>query len=122
MTITVLIADDQPLMRSAMRTFIAAEPEPTVVGEAADGAAACRLAEQLRPTVVVMDVRMPIMDGIEATQRITSMQPPSRVLVMTTFDLDEYIIDALRAGASGFLVKDSPPEELVKAVRVIADG
>ncbi len=122
MTITVLIADDQPLMRSAMHTFISAEPDLTVVGEAADGAAACRLAEKLAPTVVVMDVRMPIMDGIEATRRITSLQPAPRVLVMTTFDLDEYIIDALPAGASGFLVKDSPPEELVKAVRLIAEG
>jgi DNA-binding NarL/FixJ family response regulator len=122
MTITVLVADDQPLMRSAMRSFIAAEPDLTVVGEAADGAAACRLAEKLRPAVVVMDVRMPIMDGVEATRRITSIPCPPRVLVMTTFDLDEYIIDALRAGASGFLVKDSPPEELIKAVRLIADG
>jgi DNA-binding NarL/FixJ family response regulator len=122
MTITVLVADDQPLMRSAMRSFIAAEPDLTVVAEAADGAAACRLAEKLRPAVVVMDVRMPIMDGVEATRRITSIPSPPRVLVMTTFDLDEYIIDALRAGASGFLVKDSPPEELIKAVRLIADG
>jgi DNA-binding NarL/FixJ family response regulator len=122
MTVTVLVADDQPLMRSAMRTFIAAEPDLTVVGEAADGAAACRLAEKLHPAVVVMDVRMPIMDGVEATRRITSMPAPARVLVMTTFDLDEYIIDALRAGASGFLVKDSPPEDLIKAVRLIAGG
>jgi DNA-binding NarL/FixJ family response regulator len=122
MTIKVLVADDQPLMRSAMRSFIAAEPDLTVVGEAADGAAACRLAEKLRPAVVVMDVRMPIMDGVEATRRITSIPSAPRVLVMTTFDLDEYIIDALRAGASGFLVKDSPPEELIKAVRLIADG
>ena len=122
MTITVMVADDQPLMRSAMRTFIAAEPDLTVVGEAADGAAACRLAEKLRPAVVVMDVRMPIMDGVEATRRITSIPSAPRVLVLTTFDLDEYIIDALRAGASGFLVKDSPPEELIKAVRLIADG
>ncbi len=122
MTITVLIADDQPLMRSAMRTCIGAEPDLTVVGEAADGAAACRLVEKLRPAVVVMDVRMPIMDGIEATRRVTSLHPAPRVLVMTTFDLDEHIIDALRAGASGFLVKDSPPEELIRALRLIAAG
>jgi DNA-binding NarL/FixJ family response regulator len=123
-TITVLIADDQPLMRSAMRTCLAAEPDLAVVGEAANGVETVRLAQQLRPDVVVMDVRMPIMDGIEATRRVVGLAgaPPPRVLVMTTFDLDEYIIDALRAGASGFLIKDTPPEELVRAVRLIASG
>ena len=122
--ITVLIADDQPLMRSALRTCLAAEQDISVVGEAVNGADAVRLARYLRPAVVVMDVRMPDLDGIEATRRLVGAAsgPPVRVLMMTTFDLDEYIIDALRAGASGFLVKDAPPEELVHAVRVIADG
>jgi DNA-binding NarL/FixJ family response regulator len=124
MTVTVLIADDQPLMRSALRTCLDAEPDIRVVGEAGDGAEAVRLAERLHPDVVVMDVRMPIMDGIEATRRVVAIRGlhPLRVLVMTTFDLDEYIIDALRAGASGFLVKDSAPEDLIRAVRLIAAG
>jgi DNA-binding NarL/FixJ family response regulator len=124
MTTTVLIADDQPLMRAALRTCLESEPDMVVVAEAGNGADAVRLARQLRPAVVVMDLRMPIMDGIEATRRLVGdpTGPPVRVLVMTTFDLDEYIIDALRAGASGFLVKDAPPEELVHAVRVIAAG
>ena len=123
MTITVLIADDQQLMRGALRTCLQAEPDITVVGEAGNGAEAVRLAGTLRPSVVVLDVRMPHMDGLEATRRITAM-PGARpkVLVMTTFDLDEYIIDALRAGASGFLVKDTPPEELVRAVRLLHEG
>jgi DNA-binding NarL/FixJ family response regulator len=123
-TITVVIADDQPLMRSALRTCIDAEPDLTVLGEAVDGRDTVRQAERLRPGVVVMDIRMPVMDGIEATRRIVALggTPPVRVLVMTTFDLDEHIIDALRAGASGFLVKDAPPEELIHAVRVIGAG
>ena len=122
-TVTVFIADDQPLMRSALKTCLEAEPDLRVVGEAADGAETVRLVERLHPDVVVMDVRMPIMDGIEATRRLVSGtgQTP-RVLVMTTFDLDEHIIDALRAGASGFLIKDAPAEELVRAVRLIAAG
>jgi DNA-binding NarL/FixJ family response regulator len=124
MTIRVLIADDQPLMRSALRTCLDAEPDMTVVGEAVDGGETVRMAERLHPDVVVMDVRMPIMDGIEATRRVVSRtdERPTRVLVITTFDLDEHIIDALRAGASGFLVKDAPPEELIRAVRIIAAG
>ena len=124
MTITVLIADDQPLMRAALRTCLESEPDLAVVGEAGDGTETVRQARRLRPDVIVMDVRMPVMDGIEATRRVvaTADGPPPRVLVMTTFDIDEHIIDALRAGASGFLVKDSPPEELIRAVRIIADG
>jgi DNA-binding NarL/FixJ family response regulator len=120
--ISVLVADDQSLMRSALRTCLDNEPDIRVVGEASDGAECVRQAARLRPDVVVMDVRMPIMDGIEATRRLCAQPAAPRVLVMTTFDLDEYIIGALRAGASGFLVKDSAPEELVQAVRLIADG
>ena len=124
MTIRVLIADDQPLMRSALRTCLDAEPDIAVIGEAADGMETVRMTRRLHPDVVVMDVRMPIMDGIEATRRVVTQDGarPTRVLVMTTFDLDEHIIDALRAGASGFLVKDAPPEDLIRAVRIIAAG
>jgi DNA-binding NarL/FixJ family response regulator len=123
-TISVLVVDDQPLMRAALRTCLDAEPDITVVGEAGNGAEAVRLTGTLRPAIVVIDVRMPVMDGLEATRRITAMEQSGgpRVLVMTTFDLDEYIIDALRAGASGFLLKDAPPEELVRAVRVLHRG
>jgi DNA-binding NarL/FixJ family response regulator len=124
MTIEVIVADDQPLMRAAVRACMDAEPDLTVVAEAADGETALRLAERLRPDVVVMDVRMPVMTGIEATRRIVGLTggPPVRVLMMTTFDVDEHIIDGLRAGASGFLVKDATPDELISAVRVIARG
>jgi DNA-binding NarL/FixJ family response regulator len=124
LTVTVLIADDQPLMRSALRTCLEAEADLVVVAEVADGAEAVREATRRRPDVAVIDVRMPILDGIEATRRITALTGDRvpQVLVMTTFDLDEYIIDALRAGASGFLMKDAPPAELVRAVRSIADG
>jgi DNA-binding NarL/FixJ family response regulator len=123
-TVRVVLADDQQLMRMALRTSLHAEPDIQVVGEAQDGAEAVRLAERLRPAVVVMDVRMPILDGITATRRIAGLRglPPVRVLVMTTFDLDEYLIDALRAGASGFLLKDATADEFVHAVRLIAAG
>jgi DNA-binding NarL/FixJ family response regulator len=123
-TTTVVIAEDQPLMRTALRTCLEAEPDLTVVGEAGDGAEAVRLAKRLQPTVVVMDLHMPIMNGIAATREVVALrsEPPVRVLVMTSFDLDEHIIDALRAGASGFIVKDATPDELIHAVRVIAAG
>jgi DNA-binding NarL/FixJ family response regulator len=121
-TTRVLIADDQALMRGGFRMIVDAEEDLEVVGEAIDGADAVRRYEALTPDVVVMDVRMPTMDGIEATRRITAVDPPGRVLILTTFDLDEYVFDALRAGASGFLLKDRPPEELVAAIRLVARG
>ena len=124
MTIRVLIADDQPLMRTGFRMILDAEPGLEVVGEAADGAEAVRLAAGARADVVLMDVRMPGMDGIEATRRLAGdgVQDPVRVLILTTFDLDEYVLSALRAGASGFLLKDVPPEDLVDAIKVVAAG
>lgn len=123
MTTRVLLADDQPLMRSALRACLDAQSDLSVVGEAADGYEALELTRRTRPDVVVMDLRMPRMDGIAATWQIAGGAVAlSRVLVMTTFDLDEHIVEALRAGASGFLVKSSPPEELVHAVRVVARG
>jgi DNA-binding NarL/FixJ family response regulator len=123
-SISVLIADDQPLMRSALRMSLAAEPDLRVVAEAADGLQAVQLARRLRPDIVVMDVRMPKLDGVAATRQLTEAHDGKRirVLVITTFDLDEYIVEALRAGASGFLLKDVTPQELVHAVRVIAAG
>jgi DNA-binding NarL/FixJ family response regulator len=123
-TIRVLIADDQPLMRTGFRMILDAEPDLEVVGEAADGAEAVRLAAGARADVVLMDVRMPGMDGIEATRRLAGdgVQDPVRVLILTTFDLDEYVLSALRAGASGFLLKDVPPEDLVDAIKVVAAG
>jgi DNA-binding NarL/FixJ family response regulator len=119
-TITVVTADDQPLMRAALGMYLSAEPDIDVVGEAADGLEAVQLAERLRPDVVVMDLRMPRLDGIEATRRLVAAQ--IKVLAITTFDVDEYLVDALRAGASGFLLKDATSEELLRAVRVIAAG
>jgi DNA-binding NarL/FixJ family response regulator len=123
-TIRVLIADDQPLMRTGFRMILDAEPDLEVVGEAADGAEAVRLAAGARADVVLMDVRMPGMDGIEATRRLAGdgVQDPVRVLILTTFDLDEHVLSALRAGASGFLLKDVPPEDLVDAIKVVAAG
>jgi DNA-binding NarL/FixJ family response regulator len=118
----VLIVDDQALMRTGFRMILDAQPDIEVVGEAIDGTDAIRQYERLVPDVVVMDVRMPTMDGIEATRRLTALDPPGRVLILTTFDLDEYVYEALRGGASGFLLKDRPPEELVTAVRVVAGG
>jgi DNA-binding NarL/FixJ family response regulator len=123
-TIRVLIADDQPLMRTGFRMILDAEPDLEVVGEAADGGEAVRLAGHVRADVVLMDIRMPGMDGIEATRRLAGdgVQDPVRVLILTTFDLDEYVLSALRVGASGFLLKDVPPEDLVDAIKVVAAG
>jgi DNA-binding NarL/FixJ family response regulator len=121
-TIRVLIADDQALIRGGFRMILHAQDDIEVVGEAIDGRDAVELFRRVTPEVVVMDVRMPSMDGIEATRRLTAADPPARVLILTMFDLDEYVFEALRAGASGFLLKDRPPEELVEAVRVVASG
>jgi DNA-binding NarL/FixJ family response regulator len=120
--IRVLLADDQALVRAGFRMILTAEPGIEVVGQAADGGEAVALARELAPDVVLMDVRMPIMDGIEATRQIVDGEAGPRVLVLTTFDLDEVVYDALRAGASGFLLKDAPEERLVTAIRVVAEG
>jgi DNA-binding NarL/FixJ family response regulator len=121
--IRVLVADDQTLVRSGFRMILRCDADLEVVGEAADGVEAVTLARELRPDVVLMDVRMPKVDGIEATRRIMRAdEPRPRVLVLTTFDLDEYVFAALRAGASGFLLKDAPEEQLLAAIRVAASG
>lgn len=119
---TVLIVDDQPLQRFGFRMLLDSVPDTQVAGEAASGSEAVRRAAELRPDVVLMDVRMPGMDGIEATRRIIANGGRSRVLVLTTFDLDEYAHAALRAGASGFLLKDAHPEELLAGIRAVAAG
>jgi DNA-binding NarL/FixJ family response regulator len=119
---SVLIADDQALVRVGLRKILGAEPETTVVGEAGDGEDAVTEARRLRPDVVLMDIRMPVLDGIEATRRIVAAQPRTRVLILTTFGLDTYVYDALRAGASGFMLKDAPPEEIAAAVHIVARG
>jgi DNA-binding NarL/FixJ family response regulator len=121
-TIRILLADDQPLMRSGLRLVLEEFEDLKVVGEAMDGADAVRQVAQLRPDVVVMDVRMPVLDGVAATGMIVATQPDVRVLVVTTFDLDEHAYAALRAGASGFLLKDAEVNELVRAIRAVAAG
>jgi DNA-binding NarL/FixJ family response regulator len=120
----VLVVDDEALLRTAFSSLIDAEDDLEVVGEAVDGSDAVEQASRLSPDVVVMDVRMPVMDGIEATRQITSIETakPARVLILTTFDLDEYVFEALRAGASGFALKSRPLEELLSAIRVVAAG
>jgi len=120
--IRILVVDDQPLMRMGFRMILSAEPGFTVVGEAADGQQAVHLATQLQPDVILMDVRMPGVDGVEATRRIVADRAQARVLILTTFDLDEYAFSGLQAGASGFLLKDVPPAELTSAIRAIASG
>ncbi|MFI5953413.1 response regulator [Cryptosporangium sp. NPDC051539] len=122
MTISVVLADDQPLIRTGLRVLLSETPDLMLVGEAATGLEAVELAERLRPDVVVMDLRMPELDGIEATRRITETVPETHVLVLTTFDDDESVYGALRAGASGFLVKDMGLDDLLAAIRVVADG
>jgi DNA-binding NarL/FixJ family response regulator len=119
---SVLIADDQALVRVGLRKILEIEPDTTVVGEAVDGADAVRETARLSPDVVVMDIRMPVLDGIEATRRIVAAQPATKVLMLTTFGLDDYVFEALRAGASGFMLKDAPPEEIASAVRIVAGG
>ncbi|WP_344343193.1 response regulator transcription factor [Kitasatospora putterlickiae] len=121
-TVRVLLADDQPLVRAALEMVITEAPDLEVVGEAATGAEAVRLAGELRPDVVVMDLRMPVLDGIEATRRVTAAPGAARVVVLTTFDEDENVHAALRAGASGFLVKDMALDDILAAIRVVAAG
>jgi len=121
-TAGVLLADDQEMMRMAFRMVIESQPDLEVVGEAANGQEAVDAALRLRPDVVLMDVRMPGMDGLEATRRLVESESPSRIIILTTFDLDEYVYSALRAGASGFLLKDTPPGDLLSGIRAVASG
>ncbi len=123
--IRILLVDDQALVRAGFRMILDAEPEMEVIGEASDGREAVDQVRELQPDVVLMDIRMPELDGLEAARRILSGTPEDgapKILMLTTFDLDEYVYEALRAGASGFLLKDTPPEQLVSAIRVIAEG
>ena len=120
--VRILLADDQPLLRTGFRMVLGAEDDLDIVGEAGDGAEAVELARRLQPDVVLMDIRMPRMDGVAATRAIVAAKLPVRVLILTTFDLDEYVVGALRAGASGFLAKDVPADDLVTAIRTVAAG
>jgi DNA-binding NarL/FixJ family response regulator len=122
MSIAVLVADDQSMVRAGFRLLLGDEDGIEVVAEAADGNEAVAKAARFRPTVVLMDIRMPELDGLEATRRILAADPDARVLILTTFDLDEYVYEALRAGASGFVLKDDPPEQLIAAIRTAAAG
>ncbi|NNN02878.1 MAG: response regulator transcription factor [Acidimicrobiaceae bacterium] len=124
MTLRVLVVDDQALIRAGFTVLINSSPDCLVVGEALNGAEAVRMANRTRPHVILMDIRMPVMDGLEATRRVVDdpTLADSRVIILTTFDLDEYVYEALRVGASGFLLKDTPPEELLNAIRVVARG
>lgn len=122
--IRVLVCEDQTLVRAGFVTIFSAQSDMEVVGQAADGRAGIRAAEELKPDVVVMDIRMPLLDGIEATRHLAGPDSPSpaKILIVTTFNVDEYVYDALRAGASGFILKDAPPPELINAVRTVARG
>jgi DNA-binding NarL/FixJ family response regulator len=120
--IRVLVADDQAMVRAGFRMILDAEPDIEIVAEAGDGAEAVELASRYTTDVVIMDIRMPKLDGIEATRRLLDRTESTHVLMLTTFDLNEYVYEALRAGASGFLLKDAPPERLVEAIRVVASG
>jgi DNA-binding NarL/FixJ family response regulator len=122
MSIKVLVADDQSLVRAGFRMLLADQPDIEVVAEAVDGREAVEKAARFQPTVVLMDIRMPELDGLGATRRILEADPAARVLILTTFDLDEYIYEALSAGASGFVLKDDPPEQLLDAIRTVAAG
>ncbi|HVD49083.1 MAG TPA: response regulator transcription factor [Gaiellaceae bacterium] len=122
MSIRVLVADDQSMVRAGFRMLLAQEPDLEVVAEAADGLEAVDKAARFSPTVVLMDIRMPELDGLQATRRILAADPAARILILTTFDLDEYVYEALRAGASGFVLKDDPPEQLIAAIRTVAAG
>ena len=122
MTIRVLVADDQSLVRAGFRMLLGGEEDIEVVAEAANGLEAVEKAARYDPEVVLMDIRMPELDGLEASRRILAADPDARVLVLTTFDLDEYVYEALRAGASGFVLKDDPPEQLIAAIRTVAAG
>ncbi|MDY6893667.1 MAG: response regulator transcription factor [Chloroflexota bacterium] len=124
MSIRVLLVDDQAMVRAGFRMFLEAEPDIEVVGEAEDGLGAISAMQRLQPDVVLMDIQMPVMDGLEATRRIigSESQASSRVLILTTFERDDYIFEALRAGASGFLLKNAPPEDLISGIRVVAEG
>lgn len=119
---TILLVDDQPLLRMGFRLILEGEPDLEVIGEASDGAEAIARVDQLQPDVVLMDIRMPVLDGIEATRRIAASGACARIIILTTFDLDEYAFSGLRAGASAFLLKDVAPSELVNAVRLVASG
>jgi DNA-binding NarL/FixJ family response regulator len=121
MSVTVVVADDQAMVRAGFCRLLEAEPDIDVVGEASDGAEVLTLADRLRPDVALVDIRMPNMDGIEATRRITATTT-TRVVILTTFDLDEYVYDALRAGATGFLLKDAPPEQMINGIHAAASG
>jgi len=121
-SIRVLICDDQALVRGGFRAILGAHSDIEVVGEAENGAEAIALAERRRPDVILMDIRMPVLDGVEATRRLVASGSPARILVLTTFDLDEYVHAAIRAGASGFLLKDVTPAKLLEAIRIVAGG
>jgi DNA-binding NarL/FixJ family response regulator len=122
MSIRVVVVDDQELVRAGFVKLLETEPGLSVVAEAGDGLSAVEAASRTRPDLVLMDIRMPVLDGIESTRRIRALAEPARVLILTTFDLDEYVYDALKAGASGFLLKDAPAEQLVAGLRVVAAG